>query len=235
MVFYAACCSNFVIHCCQYWTASTLKQIHNKYCNKWNPNQCAANKLSVSKSWQWYGSYLMAERSSSLLSLPEYTLTYILFLSPCFHLSVLRSFNPDHHTFKASHKPNFLAVFLSSFLPSLSDLWSCQHFKSYRQSPLECLRLVIPLSAGCLLVHKVWRQRSKDLSWEIYEKKITLFPNLPVYPAALLSCSCRVGVCLVVRYASHSTNYDPNCSLFSQCHCFEWGFVDNDDCLESLK
>lgn len=117
MVFYAACCSNFVIHCCQYWTASTLKQIHNKYCNKWNPNQCAANKLSVSKSWQWYGSYLMAERSSSLPSLPEYTLTYILFLSPCFLLSVLRSFNPDRHTFKASHKHNFLPVFLPSFLP----------------------------------------------------------------------------------------------------------------------
>lgn len=59
----------------------------------------------------------MAERSSSLPSLPEYTLTYILFLSPCFLLSVLRSFNPDRHTFKASHKHNFLPVFLPSFLP----------------------------------------------------------------------------------------------------------------------
>lgn len=153
-------------------------RIHNRYCKKWNLNQCGANELSV-KSCQCYGSYLMViefavnsriytDLHIHILYTFSLTVSFFLSFSPSIWLSYLQ----------ASHSNR-----LPSFLPSLSDLWSCQHFKSYWQSLLECLHLVIPLGAGCLLVHNTSeKQGAQFVSWENYEKKMQLFPNLPVYP-----------------------------------------------------
>ncbi len=60
------------------------------------------------------GSYLTAVRSPSLQSLPEYTVNTVHSLS-VFFLSVLKSYSPDHHNFRAGHKQLFLPV--SIFLP----------------------------------------------------------------------------------------------------------------------
>lgn len=146
MEFYTAFCSNFVIHC-----SRTLKQNTQQmlYWVKAESVCCSLTDCQAKSSVP--GSYLTAERSSSLQLLSEYTLTYIYTL---YRFSFFLSLNLTVLSIITSEQVtnNFFCR------SSLSNLQFCQHCKSYWQSAHECLRLVVPFGTGCLLVHKVWRQ-----------------------------------------------------------------------------